>query len=143
MNNYDELFEKFNGKISPEESKDISNGMQREKTSGEYYLVKAYIHDIQGNEKIAQICYEKADKLGFRESQRLHWYRSYGSTLRWNEKLEQSNKILNEGLEKFEDDKVLVAFLLINKYKTKLITKEETAENLKLLLPNIKDEFWI
>lgn len=71
MNNYDELFEKFNGNVTPDQATEISDGMQREKTSGEYYLVKAFIHDIHGREKIAQICYEKADKLGFRDSQKL------------------------------------------------------------------------
>ena len=143
MNNYDELFEKFNGQLSAKEANEIASGMQREKTSGEYYLIKAYIHDINGKEKIAEICYTKADKFGFRDSQKLHWYRSYGSTLRWNNKLEESNEILNKGLEEFENDKVLKGFLLINKYKKNLITKEEVKKELSILLPNTKEDFWI
>ena len=143
MNNYDELFEKFKKTLTPEEADEISDRMEREKTNGEYYLIKAYTHDINGREKIAEICYVKADKLGFRESEKLHWYISYGSTLRWNKKLKESNEILTKGLELFKDNNIFKAYLLINKYKEKLITKEETKKQLEILMPNIQEDFWV
>ena len=107
---------------------------------GNIELLIAYCHDTLGNESEAQPHYEKAMHLGFEDSELETWYVSYGSTLRWNGKLQLSLKILNKGLSLFPKSTDLPVMQAMTKYNLKLISATEVIDTVKK--HNIKRLAW-
>ena len=108
---------------------------------GNAELLTAYCNDVLGNELVAQGHYEKAMELGFEESELETWYVSYGSTLRWNKKLDKSLEILKEGLSKFKDSKDMPVMIAMTLFDQKKINKETLLEEVNKNNPKRVD--WV
>ena len=108
---------------------------------GNAQLLTAYCNDVLGNELVAQGHYEKAMELGFIESELETWYVSYGSTLRWNKKLDKSLEILEEGLSKFKDSKDMPVMIAMTLFDQKKINKETLLEEVNKNNPKRVD--WV
>jgi tetratricopeptide (TPR) repeat protein len=105
-----------------------SHNAQADATSDlvEAWFRLACCNDFLGQEKEAQPAYEKVHSLGvqyLRLEDQPSFYVGYGSTLRNNGSLYYSQKILEEGLQKFPDYpalKVFLAFTLYSQGRTQL-----------------------
>lgn len=90
----------------------------------------ACCHDFLGQELEAEPCYQKVYVLGSDQlSDRKGFYVGYGSTLRNNQKLSESEKVLREGIALFPDYAPLKVFLGFTLY-----SRGEFQESSRVLL---------
>ncbi|MFN8369565.1 MAG: tetratricopeptide repeat protein [Bacteriovoracaceae bacterium] len=89
----------------------------------EAWYDKAGCHDFIGEEKTAELCYQKCYELGWIQLSTLEqksFFVGYGSTLRNNSKYDESIRILDEGIKNFPDYPALQVFLSLAYYSKKM-----------------------